>query len=154
MHPHLIHASLDPPESTSQTASRSVQRFLQGWAHGRDGQTDRQADHTTPCVTIGRIYVVLRYGLTSGQSNLTLECGPMPNVMVALRNIGGPLCSTPQSLARAQWYVYKYLVLLYIESSPFSLIALKPPSLASVCPLSYSLTGQLYRVPVLDLPCL
>ena len=28
-----------------------------------------------------------------------LECGPMPNVMVALPNIGGALCSTPQSLA-------------------------------------------------------
>jgi len=29
------------------------------------------------------------------------ECGPMPNVMVALPNIGGALCSTPQSLADA-----------------------------------------------------
>ena len=28
-----------------------------------------------------------------------LECGPMPNVMVALPSIGGALCSTPQSLA-------------------------------------------------------
>jgi len=26
----------------------------------------------------------------------TLECGPMPNVMAALSNIGGALCSTPQ----------------------------------------------------------
>jgi len=25
-----------------------------------------------------------------------LECGPMPNVMAALPNIGGALCSTPQ----------------------------------------------------------
>ena len=24
-----------------------------------------------------------------------LECGPMPNLMVALPNIGGALCSTP-----------------------------------------------------------
>jgi len=30
-----------------------------------------------------------------------LERGPMPNVMVALPNIDGALCSTPQSLARA-----------------------------------------------------
>jgi len=30
-----------------------------------------------------------------------LECGPMPNLMVALPNIGGALCSTPQSLADA-----------------------------------------------------
>jgi len=28
-------------------------------------------------------------------SKFTLECGPMPNVMVALPNIGGALCSTP-----------------------------------------------------------
>jgi len=32
-----------------------------------------------------------------------LECGPMPNVMVALLNIGGALCSTPQSLADAHY---------------------------------------------------
>ena len=28
-----------------------------------------------------------------------LECGPMPNLMAALPNIGGALCSTPQSSA-------------------------------------------------------
>ena len=33
-----------------------------------------------------------------------LECGPMPNVMAALPNIGGALCSTPQSLADAQYW--------------------------------------------------
>jgi len=32
-----------------------------------------------------------------------LECGPMPNVMVALPNIGGAFCSTPQSLADAHY---------------------------------------------------
>ena len=32
-----------------------------------------------------------------------LECGPMPNVMVALPNIGGSLCSTPQSLADVRY---------------------------------------------------
>jgi len=32
-----------------------------------------------------------------------LECGPMPNLMVALPNIGGALCSTPQSLAHAHY---------------------------------------------------
>jgi len=30
-----------------------------------------------------------------------LECAPMSNVMAALPNIGGALCSTPQSLADA-----------------------------------------------------
>ena len=34
---------------------------------------------------------------------ITLECGPMPKVMVALPNIGGTLCSTPQSLADAHY---------------------------------------------------
>jgi len=33
--------------------------------------------------------------------NIKLECGPMPNVIVALPNISGALCSTPQILARA-----------------------------------------------------
>jgi len=32
-----------------------------------------------------------------------LECGPMRNMMVALPNIGGTLCSTPQSLADAHY---------------------------------------------------
>ena len=30
-----------------------------------------------------------------------VEYGPMPKVVVALPNIGGALCSKPQSLARA-----------------------------------------------------
>jgi len=33
-----------------------------------------------------------------------LECGPMPNVMAALANTGGDLCSMPQSLADAHYY--------------------------------------------------
>jgi len=32
-----------------------------------------------------------------------LECGPMPNVMVALPITGGALCSTTQILADAQY---------------------------------------------------
>ena len=41
---------------------------------------------------------------TSRNSNkCKLECGPMPNVMAALPNIGGALCSTPQSLADAHY---------------------------------------------------
>jgi len=34
---------------------------------------------------------------------IKLECGPMPNVMAALPNIGGALCSTPQTLADAHY---------------------------------------------------
>jgi len=32
-----------------------------------------------------------------------LECGPMPNAMAVLPNIGGALCSTPQSLSDAHY---------------------------------------------------
>jgi len=32
-----------------------------------------------------------------------LECGPMPNLMVAMPNVAGALCSTPQSLADAHY---------------------------------------------------
>jgi len=37
-------------------------------------------------------------------SPIQLECGPVPNVMAALSNIGGALCSTPQSLAHIQYW--------------------------------------------------
>jgi len=37
------------------------------------------------------------------QITLQLECGPMSNVMAALPNIGGIICSTPQSLADAHY---------------------------------------------------
>ena len=40
---------------------------------------------------------------TTGRLFNQLQCGPMPNVMVALPNIGGALCSTPQNLADAQY---------------------------------------------------
>jgi len=48
--PHLIHGSPGPPKSSTQTAARSVQPFLQGslvW----------QTDRATRSVRIGRIYV-------------------------------------------------------------------------------------------------
>jgi len=34
-----------------------------------------------------------------------LECGPMSNVMAALPNIGGALCSSPQTLADAHYQI-------------------------------------------------
>jgi len=37
------------------------------------------------------------------KNRMKLECGPMPNVMAALSNIGDALCSTPQSFADAQY---------------------------------------------------
>jgi len=71
--PHLIHGSLGPPESWIQTASWSVQPFLQGllvW------QTDRQTDHATQSVTIGRIYVLwcgMRPNYNNSNCRLTAE---------------------------------------------------------------------------------
>jgi len=40
---------------------------------------------------------------TNGKCRSKLECGPMPNVMATLPNIGGAICSTPQSLADAHY---------------------------------------------------
>jgi len=41
--------------------------------------------------------------MSHAPKNIQLECGPMPKLMVALPNIGGALCSTPQSLADAHY---------------------------------------------------
>jgi len=49
-----------PPESTTQTESRSIQPFLQG---SQLWQTDMPTDHVVLRATIGRIYAVLRCGL-------------------------------------------------------------------------------------------
>jgi len=53
--PHdLIRGSFGPPQYTTQTASRSVQRFCR--ARDRNRQTNRQTDHATQSVTTCRIY--------------------------------------------------------------------------------------------------
>ena len=38
------------------------------------------------------------------KNNIKLECGSMPNVMVALPNIDGAQSSTPQSLFDVHYY--------------------------------------------------
>jgi len=48
---YLIGGSLGPPDSLTQTASRSLQPFLQG------SLGDRPTDHATRSLTIGGIYV-------------------------------------------------------------------------------------------------
>jgi len=45
--------------------------------------------------------IVIQWECKIKAEHIKLECGPMPNLMVALPNIGGTLCSTPQSLADA-----------------------------------------------------
>jgi len=57
----------------------------------RKKQSDNKIFHHTCCRPVS-------------QFNLKLECGPMPIMMATLPNIGGALCSTPQSLADADYY--------------------------------------------------
>jgi len=38
----------------------------------------------------------MQYANLWSMHNITLECGPIPNVMAALPNIGGVLCSCVQ----------------------------------------------------------
>jgi len=47
---------------------------------------------------------------------IELECGPMLNVMVALPNIGGALCSVPQRLADANYFDCRAVTLPRSES--------------------------------------
>jgi len=51
----------------------------------------------------GRHPVCLQQLRIGEEKKKELECGPMPNVMVALPNTAGALCSTPQSLADAHY---------------------------------------------------
>jgi len=53
--------------------------------------TSLATELVTPSVTLPRLILS------------RLECGPMPDAMTALPNIGGALCSTPQSLADAHY---------------------------------------------------
>jgi len=47
---------------------------------------------------------LFRHTAATNVKHSKLECGPMPNVMVALPNTGGAGCSTPQSLADAHYW--------------------------------------------------
>jgi len=62
----------------------------------------------TPCLQVWQTSNLRPLRLGEEKSRRTrmwadaLECGLMPNVMAALPNIGGALCSTPQTLAEAR----------------------------------------------------
>ena len=84
-----------------------------------DGQTDRRTDgiavaNTSSCnasiaravkndAVFAELAAIGPYSVDLTVINIKLECGPMPNVMVALPNTGGALCATPQSLADAHY---------------------------------------------------
>jgi len=64
------------------------------------------ATHThtiTTCFDVGLVPRLYHLYLEPSHQIQILECGPMPNVMAALPNIGGSLCSTPQRLADAHY---------------------------------------------------
>ena len=61
--------------------------------HACDGRTDRQNYDSQDRASIA----------SRGKNRSKLECGPMPNLMAALPNIGGALCWTPQSFADAHY---------------------------------------------------
>jgi len=52
-------------------------------------------------IRVFRVYAASEATVT--ESTKQLECGPMPNLMVALPNTIGAVCSTPQSLADAHY---------------------------------------------------
>jgi len=59
-------------------------------------------EFTSQCVIDGQTCATSNYKEITAMQ-LELEYGPIPNVMVALPNIGGALCSMPQSLAHAHY---------------------------------------------------
>ena len=144
MHSYVTHDSLDPPESTSKTASRSVQPFLHSsgpkvpilyngpllplkidiwtpiyntWLLGPTRIHNSNGILIGSVVLAGLMMVTdrPRYCGCNNRPHLSLhtavrpnkqtklESGPMPNLMVALPNVAGALCSTPQSLADAHY---------------------------------------------------
>ena len=50
-----------------------------------------------PHSILNTIFVAMCHISLFSQIHFKLECGPMPKVMAAMPNIGGALCSTPQS---------------------------------------------------------
>jgi len=77
-----------------------------------NSQLDVVCIHDTTCCQTGLTRRVAKFRKNrpgdveksvDGKSKKKLECGPMPNLMVALPNIGDALCSTPQSLADAHY---------------------------------------------------
>ena len=54
-------------------------------------------------LTFGRCLTVWPTSVHNAEEPEKLEMWPMPNVISALPNIGGALCSTPQNLADAQY---------------------------------------------------
>jgi len=81
--PHLAHGSPGQPESSTQTASRSVQPFCR-----LTSVTDRPTDHATRSVTVGRAstYVLRSTAMRPKNSKCISE-----GLMHVAHGIAGPL---------------------------------------------------------------
>jgi len=71
------------------------------WGPGPRGKAPGQG--TKPPESGGILISDATNKIETGKDKFKLECGPMPNVIVTLTNIGGALCSTPQNLADAHY---------------------------------------------------
>jgi len=89
--------SLAGGSESSGSAGGTDATVVQQAAHGAEGD---QRPPTEPAGHLLSSFLSLK-SAARWRHNVKLERGPMPNVMVALPNIGGALCSTPHSLARA-----------------------------------------------------
>ena len=104
----LIHGSLGQPKSTTQTVSRSVQPFSQGYLLSQT-HTDRQTDHATPSVVIGlTTHVAQRCGLTTTTITVLRQlyrsaCGKNWNILL------GKMFSCQHALADAFWSGRRWL---------------------------------------------
>jgi len=69
--PHLMHGSLGPPKSTSQSGSRSVEPFFAGLTDLTRHWQSAPLIHATPSVAICRILLVTRRGIIIRGENKT-----------------------------------------------------------------------------------
>jgi len=89
------HSAMSTVKSAIEAKTPSVAIRL------RDASLSHGVNYTVD--TTQRMYATHTHTHTHTHRQIQLECGPMPNVMAALPNIGGILRSTPQSLADAHY---------------------------------------------------
>jgi len=96
VHPHLIRASLQPPESMSQTASRSVQPFFAGLTIVKDRHTIRPSYS----VCNNRPHLRIRSTATRPNNNATKHRGLSPSRDIASNVIVGRFWTPRVSIPR------------------------------------------------------
>jgi len=69
----------------------------------RAGDVEPHQRHRICTYQVLSVRLITHLCVHENLENHELECGPVPNVMAALPNIGGALCSMLQSLADAHY---------------------------------------------------